>query len=229
MPNRSHIIDGGSASSRIYGLIYTEKCGWIDLGHANPTSALGLWQQIKTENKNAKLSNTYYPGVQTLRIHSGYFLVSYRQSMSRHGLSVSAVKKYQVKKGLTLQQKKSVALSIFLDISYKFEQLQRNWIFRHLTDSGFSVEDLVSNLLGFYRAVEPGRPYFKLIKPVPKEMALYLWDSFGGIKRYKNRTTEPYLFHLYDYPNQKAVKGMLPAFLNVYTPAKAGDLFKEVP
>ncbi len=40
MTSRMDIIDGAQASGRKYGLIYTKKCGWIDLGHANPESAL---------------------------------------------------------------------------------------------------------------------------------------------------------------------------------------------
>jgi hypothetical protein len=40
MTNRSDIIDGSGAIGRKYGLIYTKKCGWIDLGHANPEGAI---------------------------------------------------------------------------------------------------------------------------------------------------------------------------------------------
>lgn len=41
MTTRADIIDGKDAqlpdgSIRKYGLIYTQKCGWVDLGHANP-------------------------------------------------------------------------------------------------------------------------------------------------------------------------------------------------
>jgi hypothetical protein len=35
MSERKDIIDGKLAKGRKYGLIYTKKCGWIDLGHAN--------------------------------------------------------------------------------------------------------------------------------------------------------------------------------------------------
>lgn len=50
MTKRSDIIDASEAYGpdgriRKYGLIYTERCGWVDLGHASPESAQGLWSQ----------------------------------------------------------------------------------------------------------------------------------------------------------------------------------------
>lgn len=52
MTSRSDIIDGALASSRRFGLIYTQKCGWVDLGHANPESALSLWNKIVQEKSS---------------------------------------------------------------------------------------------------------------------------------------------------------------------------------
>ena len=49
MTSRSDIIDSAQAVGRKYGLIYTKKCGWIDLGHANPDGpdgAKNLWKRI---------------------------------------------------------------------------------------------------------------------------------------------------------------------------------------
>ena len=121
MTDRSDIVDGNSAIGRKYGLIYTKRCGWIDLGHAMGRKRL---------------------------------------------LKAGVLKKYDVKKGLNDSQKKSVALSIFLDVSHAFENLQSNWLFRLVTDSGYSAEDLVSNLIGFYRAVYPSKQFISLCQPV---------------------------------------------------------------
>ena len=43
MTKRTDIIDASIASGRKYGLIYTKRCGWVDLGHANPEGAGLLW------------------------------------------------------------------------------------------------------------------------------------------------------------------------------------------
>jgi len=136
MTKRSDIVDGSNAIGSKYGLIYTKKCGWIDLGHANPEGANSLWQQVLKEKDSGGAK-------------PGYFRVSYKQMMGRKDLfKIGILKKYDVKKGLDDNQKKSVALSIFLDVSHAFEGLQSNWLFRQATNSGYSAEDLVSNLIG---------------------------------------------------------------------------------
>lgn len=61
---------------------------------------------------------------------------------------------YSIRKGLTLTRKKEVALRIFMEVSLGFEAMQGSWPYSWVTDSGFSAEDLTSNLIGFYRAVE---------------------------------------------------------------------------
>ncbi len=66
MTSRADIVDGAEANGRKYGLIYTRKCGWVDLGHANPAGALGLWNQILNEATNETESE-------------GYFKISYEQ------------------------------------------------------------------------------------------------------------------------------------------------------
>jgi len=61
-----------------------------------------------------------------------------------------------------------------MDVSGEFEAFQNNWLFRKFTNSGYSAEDLVSDLIGFYRAVEPNIDYIQLCEPVSKETALYI-------------------------------------------------------
>ena len=140
MTSRLDVIDGSQAFGRKYGLIYTKKCGWIDLGHANPEGAKGLWNKILNEKDEGS-------GKQE------FFRISYQQMMGGKHIKVGVLKKFDIKKKINTSDKKSVALSIFLDVSHTFESVQSGWPFRWGTNSGYSAEDLVSNLIGFYQAV----------------------------------------------------------------------------
>ncbi|WAK03329.1 hypothetical protein [Methylobacter sp. YRD-M1] len=215
MTKRSDIIDGSSAIGSKYGLIYTKKCGWIDLGHANPEGANSLWQQVLKEKDSGGAK-------------PGYFRVNYKQMMGRKNLfKVGILKKYDVKKGLDDNQKKSVALSIFLDVSHAFEDLQSNWLFRQATNSGYSAEDLVSNLIGFYRAIYPGKQFISLCQPVSKAVALDIWDKYGEVGSNKNYSTIPYIYPI--PPSKNGPMSMqLSSELNIIKPAQQGVLFKEI-
>lgn len=214
MTKRSDIINGNSAIGRKYGLIYTKKCGWIDLGHANPEGANSLWKKILKEKDNGGAK-------------SGYFRVIYEQTMGRKKLfKVGVYKKYDVKKGLSDNQKKSVALSIFLDVSHAFEGMQSNWLFRQVTNSGYSAEDLVSNLIGFYRAVYPSKQFIPLCQPVSKSVALGVWDKYGEVGSNKNYSTIPYIYPI--PPSKGGPKSLqLPIELNTIRLAKKGILFTD--
>lgn len=215
MTKRSDIIDGSRAIVSKYGLIYTKKCGWIDLGHANPEGANSLWQQVLNEKDSGGAK-------------AGYFRVNYKQMMGRKNLfKVGILKKYDVKKGLDDNQKKSVALSIFLDVSHAFEGLQSNWLFRQATNSGYSAEDLVSNLIGFYRAIYPDKQFISLCQPVSKAVALDIWDKYGEVGSNKNYSTIPYIYPI--SPSKNGPMSMqLPSELNIIKPAQQGVLFKEI-
>lgn len=215
MTKRSDIIDGNSANGKKFGLIYTKRCGWIDLGHANPEGANSLWQKV--------LKETDIGGAR-----SGYFRITYKQMMGRKNLfKVGILKKYDIKKGLDENQKKSVALSIFLDVSHAFESLQSNWLFRKTTNSGYSAEDLVSNLVGFYRAVHPDKQYISICEPVSKSIALEIWDKYGEVGFNKNYSTVPYIYPI--PPSKNGPMSVpLPKELNTIKPAKQGLIFKEV-
>ncbi|EIS28458.1 hypothetical protein YPPY54_1978, partial [Yersinia pestis PY-54] len=58
--------------------------------------------------------------------------------------------------------------------------MQASFPFNLVTDSGFSGEDLVSDLLGFYRVFSIPSP-FEILRPVSKEEALKRWDYYGPI------------------------------------------------
>lgn len=140
---------------------------------------------------------------------------------------VGIQKKYDIKKKLSESEKKSVALSIFLDVSHAFESLQAGFPFNLVTDSGFSGEDLVSDLIGFYRAVNPGGNYIRLCQPVRKEIALKIWDTYGPVGNNKNHSTSPYLYPI--PPNTgRITRGRLPPFLNTIKPVKEGELYQVV-
>lgn len=216
MTKRSDIIDGRLAAGRKYGLIYTRKCGWIDLGHANPVGATELWVRVRDET-----------GVQGHR--PGYHVVRYAQMMGNRWLKVGREKRYAIRKGLNVEQKQSVALSIFLGVSRDFEALQGNWFFRQFTNSGFSAEDLVSNLVGFYRAVHPGTPFVQLCDPMSEDVALGLWDKYGEVGKNKNHSLAPYLYPTPGSGMAGPMSVPLPPFLNTIVPAEQGTWFEELP
>ena len=67
----------------------------------------------------------------------------------------------------------------------KFENLQSLKYFSWYTDSGFSSEDLVSDLFGFYRVMIPGL-YRERVRPVGYDSAVRRWDYYGAVGAYKN-------------------------------------------
>ncbi len=219
MSERSHIIDGQQdLQGKKFGLIYTKKCGWIDLGHANPDGIDGfknqLWNKIKWEIGSNNGSE--------------YYSIFYNQKMKKYGVTIATGDKYEIKKGLNLSQKHSVALAIFLGVSHKFENLQNSWPFTLGTDSGYSAEDLVSNLIGFYRTIYPEMDILQQCEPVSKETALEIWDKYGAVGSNKNYTSSPFLFPHPGSQNIGPVCAELPIPLNTVKPAKEGVLFRKV-
>jgi hypothetical protein len=99
--------------------------------------------------------------------------------MSGH---VGRQRTYVISRGLTLEQKKSVALAIFIEVTFLFESLQEAP--RKLGipfNSGFSAEDLVSNLLGFYVIFDRDHGIRQEDLPrtccqLGKEESLLMWD-----------------------------------------------------
>lgn len=169
-------------------LIYSCNCGWLDLGHASPTStrphegASALWRQMQ-DGKPAMV-----------RLGRRGFRVIYRQFMGSAkfgGVGVVVHRSYLVDHGLTLEQKQSVALAIFMEVSMKFEAVQDSVPFSLLTDSGFSAEDLVSNLVSFYSALYPHIDFVSRCRPVSKQASLDIWDRDGSVGSMKNRSFRP--------------------------------------
>ena len=93
--------------------------------------------------------------------------------------------------------------------------------------SGYSAEDLVSNLIGFYRAVEPCRQYIRICEPVSKSIALQIWDKYGPVGNNKNYSATPYIYPI-PPASDRPMRARLPLMLNTIKPAKQGVLYKEV-
>lgn len=223
MTKRTDIIDASEVyladgSIRKYGLIYTRRCGWIDLGHANPAGAKSLWTDICRHT----VSNA------CLRDPNAEVRITYSQSMKKFGMSAEESQAYLVKKQLTREEQKAIALAIFMNVSLAFEKMQSNWYYRHFTASGYSAEDLVSNVIGFYRALDPTYDYIKECEPVSKDQALAIWDTFGPVGENKNYQFQPLV-----YPNPLLSCGVpslgkLPPKLNTIIPAVEGKKFRRV-
>ncbi len=114
------------------------------------------------------------------------------------GIRVSTVAHWVVRKGLSAQQKESAALGIFMAASRTFENMQASFPFSVATNSGFSGENLVSNLVGFYGAYRNiNEPRLRAICGETSEIeSLRIWDEYlpHGIGAIKNRSFRPLLF-----------------------------------
>ncbi|WP_240634895.1 hypothetical protein [Brenneria salicis] len=131
----------------------------------------------------------------------------------------SRVTRWKIKRGLSLHDKWSVALTVMMYSSHLFESHQDSFPFNWYTDSGYSGEDLVSNLLGFYQAINQ-KNYLPQLNPVSKNDALKRWDYYGPIGRYKNKMFKSLLSPDPEkYPkNSKPYYSSLPSFMNTISP-----------
>ena len=203
MSKRDEIIDGHQ-SHLAYGLIYTEVLGWVDLGHAQGTDIKKLLQMIDDGERSGKER----------------YDITYSQSMvdSTRTLKMGKYVTWRIKSGRGDKERKRIALGMMMMTARRFEALQASFPVSLITDSGFSGEDLVSDLLGFYR-VATIMPPFKMLRPVSKGEALKRWDYYGKIGNWKNDTFTPLLFpDPAKYPGARPRKGVLPAFMTSITP-----------
>lgn len=200
-------------------LIYTDEIGWIDENHAKGDDAKLLWAQFLGETNISKFFSQY-PSLMSTPLLNNYFIVDYSQSMGKAGYRAGKSAQWFVKKGLNTEQKKSIALGMMLYITAEFESLQSNWFYGDIlrNDSGFSGEDLISNLLGFYTVIEP-KNYRCLIKQAKKDKAYRIWDHYGSIGNYKNKELRPWIFpDPSTNPNSVPYKKTLPSYLRTITP-----------
>lgn len=186
-------------------LIYTEELGWIDTGHAKGEDASILMNVLNAGDYSTK---------------EPYFRVKYTQYMGKgraHG--VSKITRWKVRRGLSDDDKKSIALTIMMYTTHKFESLQGEFPFSWVTDSGYSGEDCISNLLGFYKVTSDVDP-MKYLTIVSKEEAYRRWDYYGSIGKYKNKMFRPLIFPGPEaYPNNSRPYFVsLPLFLDIVKP-----------
>ena len=204
MSKRAEIIDGRYVGSQKGGLIYTEVLGWVDLGHAQGTDIRMLLELMR---KGESSRQEFYD-------------VSYSQGMtSPFGVLRSGkMMTWRIRCGRPYWEQKSIALAMMMSMARKFEAFQVSFPNNLATDSGFSGEDLVSDLLGFYRVVSAQNP-FGMLRPVSKEEALKRWDYYGKIGSWKNDTFQPLLFpDPKKFPNSRPYKGGLPPFMRTVVP-----------
>lgn len=204
MSKRSEIIDGRLAATARSGVVYTEVLGWIDLGHARGDDIKTLMDKINTGESSAQ----------------EHYDVTYAQSMCDPWKFIRVGKfiRWRIRKGRSYAERKSIALAMMMTMATKFEGFQSTFPNNRVTDSGFSGEDLVSDLLGFYRVMSIQHP-FELLRPVSKEEALKRWDYYGKIGSWKNDSFQPLLFPDPErFPNARPHKGFLPNFMQTITP-----------
>lgn len=203
MSNRNDIIDGREYGNR-YGLIYTEVLGWIDLGHAQGSDIRALLQRIEAGESSGQ----------------EYYDVTYSQSMvdPTRTLKMGNFITWRLRRGRTYSERTRIALAMMMTMARKFEGLQASFPISLTTDSGFSGEDLVSDLLGFYRVVSIQNP-FDILRPVSKAEALKRWDYYGKIGNWKNEAFRPILFPDPEkFPNARPHRGELPNFMTTVRP-----------
>ncbi|NUH53817.1 hypothetical protein HUK76_08900 [Citrobacter portucalensis] len=217
MSKRFDITDGMFATTKKYGLVYTEELGWIDLGHAQGNDARILKRKLEQEQR-AK----YYK-----KLNDWYFSVDYYQEMGIRkklfGLGLTfhsgVHTQVMVRSCLSPAVKARIALTIMYGTAKRFEAWQDSILFNWYTDSGFSVEDLVSDLVGFYRVFGTGPDPFYLAKPVSYETAAQIWDAHDPIGTFKNRDFLPFLFSTHPpFKYGEPIKKNLPDWMNYIKP-----------
>ena len=225
MSTRANIIDGKLAESAKYGLVYTCKAGWVDLGHAGPGAAETLWRLIRTETGDKSPDGNWFrvPFQECMGVKKWGFKI----------IEACAGEDFGVRYGLSTAEKESVALGIFMRVSMQFETMQGTFPYSLKTaDSSFSVEDLVSNLISFYRAVRPATDYVSRCEPVDKAAAEQVWDKWGAVGSHKNRQLRAMLFpcpKCANSPTGGMLDAPLPQHLCTIQSEPIGKLYKRWP
>lgn len=179
-------------------LSYTRRCGRVDWGHARPKAALSLKSQMFAEQGSDPVTRSADLNLEGEPAFSLTFGEMMQTSVLGFPLRRSTDHLWIVKKGLSHAVREQVALGIFLAGSYEFEALQSSIPYVWRTDSGFSVEDLVSDLIGFYIAFRDiSMERMRVIcGEVSVQESYRIWDTYTphGIGSVKNRTAKPILF-----------------------------------
>jgi hypothetical protein len=180
---------------------YTCRAGWIDWGHADGSGATSLINMVA-----AGLHSPGVPANLDVRLGgSPAAVINYKQTMGGTvpvvGVRVTlpaGPKYWIVRKNLSRSTAVSVALGIFMAESLRFESWQR-FAWGMATDSGQSAEDLVSNLIGFYRAANgvDRQRIGRLLGEVSTAESQRIWREHlgdGGLGALKNDRFQPIYF-----------------------------------
>ncbi|PIE47958.1 MAG: hypothetical protein CSA40_01890 [Flavobacteriales bacterium] len=214
-------------------IIYTCNSGWIDKTHAftdtkRPEPYIGvknLWSQILNET-----------GTKSNSPNEEGFKVIYKQDSTviqntpiiNKPLRAGKTKEYFVKTGLTLEEKKQVALAIFKEVSIEFEGFQSLGFIIGKGHSSFEPADLISNLISFYRIVNPElneEKILKLSKELTIEESIEVYRKYPGTfteEKYKNRK-----FHPKYFPNKHCNNPKFPKELQTIKDIKKGIKFRD--
>lgn len=191
MTKRTDIEPNGNG---FRALSYTRRCGWIDWGHASPRNARALLANIIAEGR----SSLELAEARVELVKRPAFLIQHSEAMGAFGFRAESSSYFAIVRGLSPQEKRSVALSVFLASSIKFEQMQSSPPFSLFIGSGFSAEDLTSNLVGFYAALYhiAGPQLRQICGEVSVKESYRIWDTYlpGGLEALKRRTATPILF-----------------------------------
>lgn len=168
---------------------YSCNCGWIDWNHVavgsrtkpdrgpnkGAFSAWAIWNKVLND-RDAERSLT----------KEGYKVSAFQ----RRNVLVMYLKyggEYFVRSPLDVAQKKTVALAIFQEVSMKKEGA-----FPDMSGSSFAGEDLPSNLISFYAAVNnyTRRDIDRICKVQDPDESMVVWKNINR-NLPKNRTWEP--------------------------------------
>lgn len=202
--------------------VYTCNCGWIDKTHAF-TKTKRVELGVGAENLMSQIYNE--SGRTSLEDASGFY-VKYKQDALIFGTLVGVEREYFVKKNLTNTQKEQVALAIFQEVSYEFENYQS--MAALISSSSFEPADLVSDLLHFYNCFRPSTcsetDILNLCSEMSMNNSLLVYKAYPGTfekSQYKNYTFLPKFFQTNLCSNP-----LFPSLFNTITPAVKGQLFR---
>jgi RHS repeat-associated protein len=134
-PSGYRITEGGVNSGLF---IYSCRCGWIDVPHANPDTTKGIFELLKA--KVNLPSGTF----QDRRVLNLNFAVEFG-SIPKFNLYSPAVVKNN-----TVASDRAIALGMLMGLEERREFLQSIPGIKQLRGSGYSEEDLTSDIIGYY-------------------------------------------------------------------------------
>jgi len=129
---------------------YSCNCGWLDWGHAGPRTAKQIISKVYYEPRFEP--GEILPNVPFTASNYKVVYVSLTQFDPLFGrIPIFTVSKFAVvRRHLDLNTKQRIALSIFKNLENEFEVAQGQLG----ASSSFAEEDLASNLIGFYIAID---------------------------------------------------------------------------